>query len=292
MTALTWDGAGERIYETGVDHGVLYLANGAGIYDTGFAWNGLYTVTESPTGAESTALYADNIKYLNLQSVEEFMATVEAYTYPPEFGECDGSAQPETGVLIGQQTRRLFGMSYRTRVGNDLEGTAYGYKLHLIYNALAAPSEKAYSTINDTPEAITFSWEVSTTPAAVTGFQPTASIIIDSTLVDPADLAELEDFLYGTVGTDPSLPAPDDVLAIFGGALTLATPTAPTFNSGTETITIPAVTGVIYYNAATGITMATGDHVITEDRLVKARPATGYKFPAVVADEWFFDYTP
>jgi hypothetical protein len=289
MTALTWDGAGERMYETGVDHGVLYLANEGGDYDTGFAWNGLVTVTESPTGAEATALYADNIKYLNLQSVEEFGATIEAYTYPDEFAECDGSAQPETGVMIGQQTRRLFGLSYRTRMGNDLEGTAYGYKLHLVYNALAAPSEKAYATINDTPEAITFSWEVSTTPATVTGFQPTASITIDSTKVDAADLAELEDFLYGTVGTDPSLPSPDAVIAIFAGALVEAVPTEPTFANGDE-ITIPTVTGVIYKR--NGITVPAGVLTITEDTVITAVPAVGYKFPAVVDDDWFYEYTP
>lgn len=292
MTALIWDGVGERMYETGVDHGVLYLQNPSGIYDTGFAWNGLVTVTESPTGAEATALYADNIKYLNIQSVEEFGATVEAYTYPDEFAECDGSATPEPGVLVGQQPRRPFGLSYRTRMGNDVEGTAYGYKLHLIYGAVAAPSEKAYSTINDTPEAITFSWEVSTTPASVTGLAPTASLVIDSTQVAEADLAELEDMLYGTVGSDPMLPTPDDVIAIFAAALTEAVPTAPTYDDPTDTITIPTVTGVIYYNAATGTTYVAGANVITVDTLVKARPATGYKFPAVVDNEWFFDYTP
>ena len=290
MTALIWDAVGERMYETGVDHGVLYLANEGGDYDTGFAWNGLVTVTESPTGAEATALYADNIKYLNIQSVEEFGATIEAYTYPDEFAECDGSASPEVGVMVGQQTRRMFGLSYRTRVGNDVLGTAYGYKLHLIYGALAAPSEKAYSTINDTPEAITFSWEVSTTPTTVDGFSPTASIVIDSAKVDADALGELEDLLYGTVGSDPSLPTPDAVIALFAGTVTEATPTEPTFNAGTNTITIPTVTGVIY--KVDGETVAAGALVITEDTVVTAVPAPGYVFPDVVDDDWFYNHTP
>ena len=290
MTALIWDAVGERMYETGVDHGVLYLANEGGDYDTGFAWNGLVTVTESPTGAEATALYADNIKYLNIQSVEEFGATIEAYTYPDEFAECDGSASPEVGVMVGQQTRRMFGLSYRTRVGNDVLGTAYGYKLHLIYGALAAPSEKAYSTINDTPEAITFSWEVSTTPTTDHGFSPTASIVIDSAKVDADALGELEDLLYGTVGSDPSLPTPDAVIALFAGTVTEATPTEPTFNAGTNTITIPTVTGVIY--KVDGETVAAGALVITEDTVVTAVPAPGYVFPDVVDDDWFYNHTP
>ena len=289
MATLTWDVSGERLYETGVDHGVLYLANESGVYDTGFAWNGLTTVTESPTGAEATALYADNIKYLNLVSYEEFVATVEAFTYPDEFAECDGSAVPQPGVMVGQQPRRMFGMSYRTRVGSDTEGIAHGYKLHLIYGAVAAPSEKAYATINDTPEAITFSWEVNTTPVTVDGYAPTATITIDSTQVASADLAELEDLLYGTVGTDPSLPSPDAVIAIFAGALTLATPTAPTYDSGTDIITIPSVTGVIY--SVDGVDVAAGAFgPITENKLVTARPAAGYKFPVPTDDDWLITF--
>jgi len=220
--AITWDAVGERVYETGVDHGVLYLVSAAGAYDTGFAWNGLTTVTESPSGAEATAQYADNIKYLNLISAEEFGATIEAFTYPDEFAECDGSANPSEGVSIGQQSRKTFGLSYRTQLGNDLEGTDYGYKLHLIYGAVAAPTEKAYATINDTPEAITFSWEVTTTPVPVTGFKPTSSIVIDSTVVDSADLLALETLLYGTTTptpVEPSLPLPDAVIALFGGVV-------------------------------------------------------------------------
>ena len=214
---LVWDAVGERLYETGVDHGVLYIPDATGVYNTGFAWNGLTTVTESPSGAEATPLYADNIKYLNLISVEEFGATIEAFTYPEEFAQCDGSASPEVGISIGQQTRSTFGLSYRTRVGNDLEGSDLGYKLHLVYGATAAPTEKAYATINDTPEAITFSWEITTTPVAVTGFKPTSVITIDSTKVDPAGLTALEALLYGAVATEPSLPLPDVLLALFPG---------------------------------------------------------------------------
>jgi len=215
MVALTWDQVGERLYETGVEKGVLYIPNGSGVYDTGFAWNGLTAVTEAPSGAEATPLYADNIKYLNLTSAEEFGATIEAYTYPEEFGQCDGTSTPQPGVLLGQQGRSTFGLSYKTALGNDLIGTDYGYKLHLVYGCLAAPSEKAYATVNDSPEAITFSWEVSTTPAAVTGGKPTSVITIDSTTADPTDLAALELLLYGEVATEPSLPTPDEVVAIF-----------------------------------------------------------------------------
>ena len=214
MPPLTWDGVGEKVYETGVDHGVLYLPDGTGVYNTGFAWNGLVTVTESPTGAEPSAQYADNIKYLNLISAEEFGVTVEAFTYPEEFGECDGSAAPEPGVVVGQQARKMFGMSYRTQVGNDVDGSDFGYKLHLLYGLQAAPSEKAYATINDSPEAITFSWEVSSTPVPVTGLKPTSLIVVDSTVVDPADLAALEALLYGDT-LAAALPLPDAVIALF-----------------------------------------------------------------------------
>lgn len=290
MTALVWDAQGQRLYETGVDRGVLYIPNGSGIYDTGYAWNGLTTVTESPTGAEVTPTYADNIKYLSLISLEELEGTIEAYTYPDAFAACDGSAEPETGVLVGQQPRQTFGFCYRSRLGNDLLKEEYGYKLHLVYGALAAPSEKAYATISDSPEAIDFSWDFTTTPVPVTGLKPTASLVINSTKVAPADLLELETFLYGSVGSDPSLPLPDAVIAIFAGALTLATPTAPTFDSGTDVITIPSVTGVVYYNGSTGVTYTSGAQpAIVAITMVKARPATGYKFPALVDDEWVFD---
>lgn len=218
MSKLAWDQTGERLYETGVKQGVLYLPDEKGVYNTGVAWNGLTAVTESPSGAEATALYADDIKYLNLMSTEEFGATIEAYTYPEEFAECDGSASIATGVYIGQQPRKTFGMSYRTTLGNDTESNDYGYKLHLIYGAQAAPSEKAYATINDSPEAVTFSWEVTTTPVSVAGFKPTASVTIDSTKVDEAKLAALEAILYGSDDTEPRLPLPDEVATLMGAA--------------------------------------------------------------------------
>jgi len=214
MSKLVWDQTGERFYETGVNQGVLYIRGEGGTYPKGVAWNGLISVTESPSGAEPTPIYADNIKYLNLMSTEEFGATIEAYTYPDEFAQCDGSAEIATGVMIGQQNRKVFGLSYKTTLGNDIDGTDYGYKLHLIYGALAAPSEKGYSTINDSPEAITFSWEVATTPVSVTGFKPTASITIDSTKADPTKLAALEDILYGSEESEARLPLPDEVATL------------------------------------------------------------------------------
>lgn len=211
MSKLVWDKTGERYYETGVKNGVLYPQGEGGVYNKGVAWNGLTAVTESPSGAEATALYADDIKYLNLMSAEEFGATVEAYTYPDEFAECDGSAALVPGVSIGQQTRKAFGLCYRTVLGNDVKNNDYGYKLHMIYGALAAPSEKSYASINDSPEAITFSWELTTTPVAVAGFKPTASLTIDSTKVDADKLAALEAILYGSESEEPRLPLPDEI---------------------------------------------------------------------------------
>ena len=215
MARLIWDKTGERTYETGVKQGVLYPIQNGGLYTKGVAWNGLTAVTESPSGAEASPQYADDIKYLNLVSAEEFGATIEAFTYPDEFTVCDGSVEIEPGVIVGQQNRKLFGLSYRTALGNDVDGTDHGYKLHLIYGALAAPSEKAYATINDSPEAITFSWEVTTTPVSVSNLKPTASLIIDSTKVDTAKLTVLENILYGTDSVEPRLPFPDEVAAIF-----------------------------------------------------------------------------
>ncbi|MCA1806975.1 MAG: hypothetical protein LC687_03860, partial [Actinobacteria bacterium] len=194
---LKWDQTGERIYETGVDRGVLYIPDGSGDYNDGVVWNGLVSVSESPSGAEPTPMYADNIKYLNLVSREEFEASIEAFTYPDEFAQFDGTVEPEAGILIGQQTRGTFGLAYRTLVGNDVAGTDLGYKIHLIYGALAAPTEKAYGTVNESPEAITFSWELTTTPVAVTGHAPTASLVIDSTKVSESDLTAIELILYG-----------------------------------------------------------------------------------------------
>lgn len=223
MSKLVWDNTGDRLYETGVKNGVLYVQSSSGTYPKGVAWNGLTAVTESPSGAEATPLYADDIKYLNLMSAEEFGATIEAYTYPEEFEACDGSASLVDGVSIGQQKRTPFGLCYRTTIGNDTDGNDHGYKLHIIYGALASPSEKAYATINDSPEAITFSWEVTTTPVNVTGFKPTASLVIDSTKSDSTCLAALEEILYGKDGTgdngqtgavDPRLPLPDEIKTI------------------------------------------------------------------------------
>ncbi|HEX4499764.1 MAG TPA: hypothetical protein VH187_01145 [Scandinavium sp.] len=212
---LTWDQVGERFYETGVDHGVLYLPDDTGVYSTGVAWNGLTTVTESPSGAAANPQYADNIKYLNLIAAEEFGGTIDAFTYPDEFAQCDGTAIPSDGVTVGQQSRKLFGLSFRTVIGNDVEGTDYGYKLHLIYGAQAAPSDRAYATINDQPAAIAFSWTITTSPVPTTGYKPTSLITIDSTKVDAAALTSLEDLLYGTATKGAALPSPDEVIALF-----------------------------------------------------------------------------
>lgn len=217
MPALVWDLVGERYYETGVDHGVLYVPDEAGVYAKGVAWNGLTTVTETPSGAEPNAQYADNIKYLNLISVEQFGGTIDAFTYPAEFAEFDGLGVPVPGLFVGQQPRKTFGLSYRTKVGNDLLGDSYGYKLHLVYGCIATPSEKAYNTINDSPEAIAFSWTISTTPVLVSGFNPTSLIVIDSSEVEAAGLASLEAALYGDTTSEATLPLPDAVIAMFGG---------------------------------------------------------------------------
>lgn len=225
MAKLVWDKTGDRLYETGVKNGVLYIPT-AGVYSKGVAWNGLTAVTESPSGAEATALYANDTKYLSLMSAEEFGATIEAYTYPDEFAACDGSAELADGVMIGQQKRSTFGLCYKTTIGNDTEGNDHGYKLHIIYGALAKPSERAYATINDSPEATTFSWEITTTPVNVTGAKPTASLVIDSTKADPSKLAALEEILYGKDGTgdqhtgavEPRLPLPDEIKTLMTAA--------------------------------------------------------------------------
>lgn len=217
MAKLVWDKTGEKTYETGVSQGVLYPQASGGTYPKGVAWNGLTSVTESPSGAEASALYADNIKYLNLMSAEEFGATIEAYVYPEEFGECDGSAEIAPGVTIGQQSRKSFGVSYKTVLGNDTEGDKHGYKIHIIYGAMAAPSEKGYETVNDSPEAVTFSWELTTTPVVVDGYDPTATVIVNSTKTDAAKMKALEDILYGSTETEPRLPLPDEIVDIVGG---------------------------------------------------------------------------
>lgn len=289
MTALVWDQTGERVYETGVDHGVLYIPDAGGNYVDGVAWNGLTGVTETPSGAEPNAQYADNIKYLNLYSAEEFGATIEAFTYPDEFAQFDGLAVPSPGVAVGQQSRKMFGLSYRSKVGNDVGGDAYGYKLHLLYGATASPSEKAYTTINDSPEAVAFSWDVTTVPTPVTGLKPTSLIVVDSTKVAADDLLVLENFLYGSAGTDPSLPHPDAVISIFSGGITEVTATAPTFVSATNTLTIPSITGVKYY--VESVEQASGDQVITQDTLVTARPDAGYMLTPGTDDDWFYEHT-
>lgn len=216
MSKLVWDATGERLYETGVSNGVIYPQSSSGTYPKGAAWNGLTAITESPSGAEPTALYADNIKYLNLMSAEEFGFSIEAYTYPPEFAECNGEAPLATGVSITQQKRKQFGLSYKSLIGNDVDGDSYGYKLHLVYGALAAPSEMAHNSVNDSPEATTMSWECSTTPVTVAGFKPTSHIVIDSTKADPTKLAALEAKLYGAEAGDAMLPLPDEVATLMG----------------------------------------------------------------------------
>lgn len=285
MTRLDWDKVGERFYEAGVDRGVLYIPDNTGAYDLGVAWNGLTTVTESPSGAEPSPQYADNIKYLNLTSAEEFGATIEAFTYPVEFAQFDGQVIVGSGITLGQQGRRSFGLSYRTRIGNDVSGADLGYKIHLVYGCQAAPSEKAYTTINDSPEALAFSWELSTTPVAVSGYKPTAIVTIDSTKESPANMAALEDALYGTAGGDPRLPLPNEVLAMFAGALTTVTTQAPTYNNTTDIITIPAVTGVVY--KINGETVPSGPFgPISVDTVVTAVPAAGYRFSNTSDTDW------
>ena len=216
MSKIVWDAVGDHIFETGVRNGVLYLKDAQGAYNTGVAWNGLTSVSESPEGAEPTDLYADDIKYLSLMSAENFKATIEAYTYPVEFEECDGSATIAKGVVIGQQSRKPFGLCYRTSIGNDTDGNEHGYKLHIVYGCQASPSEKQYSTINDSPDAVTFSWEVSTTPVNVNGKKPTATLTIDSTKADKSKLTALEAILYGSEQDEPRLPLPDEIVTLMG----------------------------------------------------------------------------
>lgn len=292
MAVATWDNVGERLYRAGVDRGMLYLPNN-GIYDTGFPWNGLTAVTESPSGAEPTALYADNIKYITLMSAEDYGFTIEAYTFPDQFALCDGTASPSAGVFVGQQPRKPFGFSWRTRLGNDVAGSDFGYELHLAWGGLASPSEKAFETINDTPDAITLSWEVSTTPVNATGYKPVASMTINSTKVTAAALLLLENALYGTAGTSPRLPSPDEVIAMFTGAApTVATPTAPTATAA-GVITIPTVTGVTYRRADTNaiVTGTVTISTIGQTLGIRALPNTGYVFPDVAANYWSFTKT-
>lgn len=285
---LAWDQVGERKFETGIDRGVLYIPDAGGAYIDGVPWNGLTTVTEKPTGASPNKKYADNIPYLNLYSAEEFGATIEAITFPNEFEQFDGVAIPTPGIAVGQQTRRSFGLCYRSLVGNDITGIDFGYKLHLVYGCTASPSERAYSTVNDSPDTIAFSWDVATQPVAVPGLKPSAIITVDSTEVSGARLADLEDILYGAEGVDPSLPLPAALIALFSGAVAEVAPAVPAFNQATNTITIPTVAGVTYYIG--GVPVAAGPVVITEDTVVTARANDGYVFAPGVDDDWGYDF--
>jgi hypothetical protein len=292
MTALTWDDTGERLYETGVDHGVLFLPDESGDYNTGVAWNGLTTVTESPAGADASPQFADNIKYLNLIAAETFGGTIEAFTYPEEFSECDGTAIPSAGVTVGQQNRRVFGLCYRTLLGNDIDGTEHGFKLHLVYGAQAAPSERAYATVNDSPAAIAFSWAITTTPVPVTDLKPTALMTIDSTKVDSDTLDDLMDILYGT-SADPRMPLPDEIITMFESGVTfvdLGVPAnQPTYNSGTHVVTLPTVTGITW--KINGVTKSPGAQpALTSGQVanVTAHPTAGHAITG--DDDWTFDY--
>jgi hypothetical protein len=277
MSKIEWDKTGERRYETGVDHAVLYIpTNGA--YTDGVAWNGITSIAESPSGAEATPIYADNMKYLNLLSVEEFGGTIEAITFPDEFYQFDGGAIPTPGVIVSQQSRPKFGLSYRT-------GDAAGYKLHLVYGAQASPSERTNTTINDSPEATPLSWEFSTTAVPVDGLKPTSLVTIDSTKVSRANLDALETILYGAPGVSPRLPSPSDVIALFTGTATSVTALAPTYDATTHVITIPSTANVDYSingEVVTGtVTLSPG-----QSRIVEARPKSGYYFPENTDDDW------
>ena len=279
MTKIVWDNMADRTYETGVSQGVLYRTDANGAYSTGFAWNGLTGVTESPSGAEASPMYADNMKYLNLISVEQLGGTIQAFTYPDEFAECDGSLEPIAGVRFSQQNRKMFGLSYRTLLGNAIEGTEFGYRLHLVYGAMASPTEKAYNTVNESPEAMPLSWTFTTTPVEVTisdtRYKPVALITIDSNTVDPAKLASFEDILYGTSSLAPRLPLPGEVVSLLGTGVTLVTPTKPTYVDATRTITRPNVTGLDYFvnDAPMGATFVIP---AAKRAIVTAVPKSGY----------------
>lgn len=286
MTKIAWDKTGERTFESGVSQGVLFIPDESGAYTAGYGWNGLTKVTEKPTGATPTPMYADNRKYSNRLSIEMWAGTIEAYTYPVQFEPCDGSNVVQPGVLVGQQKRQTFGFCYRTELGNDTLDTSLGFKLHLVYECLAAPSERDNESINDTPSQIAFSWEISTTAVELPGYDDMSTITIDSTTADPTALAALEAFLYGTDGADPSMPDPATVLTLFADTITTITPTAPTITS--DVITIPTVTGATYYIDSL---VVTGTVTITANKVVTVRPNAGYKFPDEFAPEWTFIHT-
>lgn len=295
MSRLEWDKIGERLYETGVSKGVLYIPNAMGLYLNGYAWNGLTAVTASPSGAESNKQYADNIAYLNLISAEEFSGTIEAFTSPPEFDQCDGSVTVVPGLKVGQQARKSFGFSYQTLIGNDLEGTDHGYKIHLVYNALAAPSERANATVNESPEAMTLSWEFSTTPVPITptitvhgvDLKPTTELTFSSTDFTPEQMTALADILYGTADAAPRLPSPyEAIMLMSGGSIPEieVTPEAPIFDEFEDEVLIPTVTGVIY--KIDGEIPVTNPYSYTDPIVVTAEPASGYKFPLGATTSW------
>lgn len=293
MTALQWDGLAERFFETGVSNGVLYRQTN-GVYDLGVAWNGLTGVTESPSGAESNKQYADNIPYLNLMSAEEFSATIECFAAPDGFLVYDGVVKTANGMQIGMQARPVFGFSWKTKKGNALNEDL-GYVIHLAYGLQASPSEKAYQTVNDSPEPTTFSWSVSSTPVSVSGHRPTAIVKVDSTdpTVDPANLAALEAILYGSAGADPRLPLPDEVDTILGTGVVNVTPNELAYNDVTDTITYVAQPGVVYTREDTG-DVVTADVVLANGQsvVIKATPAAGYNFTGTYVDRWLYTYTP
>lgn len=298
---LTWDGAGKRLYETGVDQGVLYIPDTNGAYVDGVAWNGLTGVTESPTGAEANAQYADNIKYLNLYSAEQYEGTLEAFTYPDEWHQFDGNyvdGVTYPGVILGQQARKSFGLSYRTKLGNDLVGDDYAYKLHLVYGLKASPSERAFTTINDSPSPITFSWSINSTPTSVTGRSPLSLLTVDSSKAFSANLTALNTLLYGQVAANPQLPTPDAVLALMRA--TTVTPinlltTPPSVVTAGGTVTLPAQTGIQYRRMDTGALVTTSfvispinTSVIVKVETIAAVPSLAYYFGPNVQQQWVF----
>ena len=297
MTKLAWDPVGSRLYETGVDRGVLYIPDVLGAYVNGVAWNGLTTITETPSGASPTAQYADNIKYLNMISAETFDAQIDAFTYPDEFSQFDGIQTPTgaTGIQVAQQSRKTFGLCYRTKLGNDIAGDDYAYKIHIIYGCTAAPSQKAYTTINDAPAAMPFSWAISTSPVAVNNLKPTALLTIDSSKVTAASLAALELILYGSVGVNPALPTPDAIVTLFSGTITtVALLNPPTFVPTTGVITVVATAGITYYNSTTGLPLVTGANPAIPSLstvVVRGRPNAGFIIAAGADDDFSFTRT-
>lgn len=298
MTRIEWGRTGERFFETGVSRGVLYPTDKFGAYPKGVAWTGLTAVNESPSGAEATKEYADNQVYLNMISAEEFSGTIEAFQSPVEFDQCDGSASTVPGIRIGQQTRRAFGFSYQTLIGNDIDGQEHGYKVHVVYGALAAPSERNHETVNDSPEPVTLSWEFNTTPANITpeikidgkALKPVSTLSFDSRYFSAAKMQELTDILYGTESSDARLPSPFELITLMGlGQAVEVTPTAPTFDDVSDTLTIPTVLGVSYFS--NGAAIEPGDHVIEGPTLVTSVPKIGYAFPKFIQTQWAFTPT-